>query len=41
MDKIKVIIADDDNYVRDGMIIILSVDNEFEVVGSASNGKEA
>jgi len=41
MEKIRVIIADDDNFVRDGMRIILSVDEEFDVVGCASNGKEA
>ena len=41
MDKIKVIIADDSDFVRDGMKIILDVDDEFEVLGSASNGKEA
>ncbi|MBO5387328.1 MAG: response regulator transcription factor [Lachnospiraceae bacterium] len=41
MDKIKVIIADDSDFVRDGMRIILSVDEEFEVIGCASNGREA
>jgi len=41
MDKIKVIIADDSDFVRDGMRIILSVDEEFEVLGCAKNGKEA
>ena len=41
MDKIKVIIADDSDFVRDGMKIILDVDDEFEVLGSASNGEEA
>lgn len=41
MSKIRVIIADDDNFVRDGMRIILSVDEEFEVVGCAADGKEA
>ena len=41
MDKIKVIIADDSDFVRDGMKIILDVDDEFEVLGSAANGKEA
>lgn len=41
MDKIKVIIADDSDFVRDGMRIILSVDEEFEVLGCAANGKEA
>ena len=41
MDKIKVIIADDSDFVRDGMKIILDVDPDFEVLGSAANGKEA
>ena len=41
MEKIKVIIADDSDFVRDGMKIILDVDDEFEVLGSASNGEEA
>lgn len=41
MEKIKVIIADDSDFVRDGMKIILDVDDDFEVVACASNGKEA
>jgi len=41
MEKIKVIIADDSDFVRDGMKIILDVDDEFRVLGCASNGKEA
>ncbi len=41
MGKIKVIIADDSDFVRDGMKIILDVDDEFEVIGCASNGREA
>ena len=41
MEKIKVIIADDSDFVRDGMKIILDVDDEFEVIGCAANGKEA
>ena len=41
MEKIKVIIADDSAFVRDGMRIILEVDEEFEVLGCAANGKEA
>ena len=41
MDKIKVIIADDSDFVRDGMKIILDVDDDFEVIGCASNGREA
>lgn len=41
MEKIKVIIADDSDFVRDGMKIILDVDDEFEVLGVASTGKQA
>jgi len=41
MEKIKVIIADDSDFVRDGMKIILDVDDEFDVIGCASDGKEA
>ena len=41
MDKIKVIIADDSDFVRDGMKIILDVDDEFEVIGVAASGREA
>lgn len=41
MDKIKVIIADDSDFVRDGMRIILDVDEDFEVLGCAKNGREA
>ncbi len=41
MEKIKVIIADDSDFVRDGMRIILEVDDEFEVLGCAINGREA
>lgn len=41
MEKIKVIIADDSDFVRDGMRIILEADEDFEVLGCASNGKEA
>lgn len=41
MDKIKVIIADDSDFVRDGMKIILDVDDDFEVLGAAANGREA
>lgn len=41
MQKIRVLIVDDSDFVRDGMGIILSVDERFEVVGCASNGKEA
>ncbi len=41
MEKIKVIIADDSAFVRDGMKIILDVDEEFQVLGVAANGREA
>ena len=37
---IKVIIADDSDFVREGMSIILSVDSDFQVIGCAVNGKE-
>jgi len=41
MEKIKIIIVDDSDFIREGMHIILSVDDEFDVIGTASNGKEA
>lgn len=41
MDKIKIIIADDSDFVRDGMRIILDADDDFEVIGCARNGSEA
>ncbi|MEE0060789.1 MAG: response regulator transcription factor [Acutalibacteraceae bacterium] len=41
MNKIKVIIADDSDFVRDGMRIILDLDEDFDVIGCAKNGKEA
>ena len=41
MEIIKVIIADDSDFVRDGMRIILDVDEEFEVIGVAATGREA
>ena len=41
MERIKVIIVDDSDFVRDGMKIILEVDEDFDVLGCASNGKEA
>lgn len=41
MEKIKVMIVDDDDFVREGMSIILDLDDAFEVVGCAANGEEA
>ncbi|MBZ9625240.1 response regulator transcription factor [Clostridium sp. FP2] len=38
---IKVLIADDDILIREGLKIILGLDIEFEVVGCVSNGLEA
>jgi DNA-binding NarL/FixJ family response regulator len=38
---IKVLIADDDILIREGLKIILSLDEEFEVVDSVQNGLEA
>ncbi|WEK54487.1 MAG: response regulator transcription factor [Candidatus Cohnella colombiensis] len=39
--KIKVLIADDNSFIREGMKIILSSFDEFEVVGSVEDGAEA
>jgi len=39
--KIKVLIADDNSFVREGMKIILSTLGDFEVVGTAEDGAEA
>lgn len=39
--EIKVLIADDDKIVRDSMKIILEMDKDIEVVGTAANGDEA
>lgn len=41
MEKIKVIIADDSSFVREGMKVILEIDDNFEVIGCAANGEEA
>ena len=41
MERIKIIIAEDSDFVRDGMKIILDVDEDFEVIGCARNGREA
>jgi DNA-binding NarL/FixJ family response regulator len=40
-EKIRVLIVDDSDFVRDGMKIILSIDERFEVTGCAANGEEA
>ena len=41
MEKIRIVIADDSDFVRDGLRIILSMDEDFQVVGCAKNGVEA
>ncbi len=41
MDKIKIVIADDQSIIRDGLKLILSMEDDLEVVGVASNGDEA
>lgn len=40
-EELKKLVTDDSAFVRDGMRIILEVDDEFEVLGCAANGKEA
>lgn len=39
--KIKVIIADDNSFIREGLRIILSTYEEFEVLEAVNDGKEA
>lgn len=39
--KIKVLIADDNSFIREGMKIILTSFEEFEVVGTVEDGAEA
>lgn len=41
MDKIKVMIVDDQALIREGLKMILSLSNEIEVIMESSNGKEA
>lgn len=41
MDKIKVLVVDDHAMMRDGIRALLSVHDDIEIVGEASEGKEA
>ena len=41
MDKIKILIADDHAIVRVGLVTLLGAQDDFVVVGEASNGSEA
>ena len=38
---IKILIADDDALVREGLKIIIDMDERFQVVACVENGKEA
>jgi NarL family two-component system response regulator LiaR len=39
--KIKIVIADDHSITRDGIKILLKIQDDIELIGEASNGKEA
>lgn len=41
MDKIRIVIADDQSIIRDGLKMILEMEDDLEVIGLASNGEEA
>lgn len=41
MNKIKVLIADDQALMRDGIKVLLNMEEDIEVVGTAGDGKEA
>ncbi len=41
MDKIKILVVDDHAIMRDGIRALLGLNNDIEVVGEASEGKEA
>ena len=41
MDKIRILVTDDEIVVREGIVAILSLQPAFEVVGEASDGSEA
>ena len=39
--SVKILIADDDELIRESLRIILNMDEKFSVVATASNGLEA
>lgn len=39
MNKIKIVIADDHKLIRDGIITLLRMDEQFEVIGEANDGE--
>ncbi|HEX2938224.1 MAG TPA: response regulator transcription factor [Ruminiclostridium sp.] len=41
MNKIRLVIADDSPFVREGLKIIFDLDDDYDVVGCAANGREA
>src|SRR5690606_6710693 len=41
MRKLRILIADDQTLMRDGLRTILELEEDMEVVGTAENGKEA
>lgn len=41
MEKIKVLLADDQSLIREGLKLILEMEGDMEVIGTASNGQEA
>lgn len=41
MKKIRVLIADDHELVRRGLVSIISTEQEFDIIGEAKNGREA
>lgn len=41
MNKIRIIIADDHEIVRLGLVLVLSQEADFEIIGEAEDGKEA
>ena len=41
MQKIKVLLADDHNVVRQGLRALLSAEEDMDIVGEAENGRQA
>lgn len=41
MDKIRIVIADDQSIIREGLKVLLEMEDDLEVVGLAANGEEA
>lgn len=37
----KILIVDDDNLIKDGLSIILDIEDDMEIIGQCSNGQEA